>query len=199
MTRLASGSTLAGQRLEKTLWKHFHNVQAASHVTRLASGSTLAGQRLEKNLWKHFHNIGKELLGNMSQKSGDSRDKAGARRASDRTFWVGTSGDFRYRYGRRRPGFTRESQCVLNSFQGVRGWCACVRMVGGAKISYIYSQRNPGPTIDVFSGDPKKQLEIHLFARPFVQGRAAATQHTTGNVIYGKRTQRRRRMADSIL
>ena len=135
--------------------KHFLK-QTASRVTRLASGSTLAGQRLEKNLWKHFHNIGKELLGNMSQKSGDSRDKAGARRASDRTFWVGTSGDFRYRYGRRRPGFTRESQCVLNSFQGVRG---CLRLRAewwGAKILYMHSQRNPRPTVHVFSGDPGK-------------------------------------------
>ena len=140
-----------------------------------------------------------QKIDSVSPNERKTESKAGERRASDRTFWVGTSGDFRYRYGRRRPGFTRESQCVLNSFQGVRGWCACVRMVGGAKISYIYSQRNPGPTIDVFSGDPKKQLEIHLFARPFVQGRAAATQHTTGNVIYGKRTQRRRRMANSIL
>jgi hypothetical protein len=32
----------------------------------------------------------------------------------------------------------------------------------GAKIPCVDSQRNPRRTIDVFSGDPEKQLEIHF-------------------------------------
>ena len=65
-----------------------------------------------------------QKIDSVSPNERKTESKAGERRASDRTFWVGTSGDFRYRYGNRRPEFTKESQCVLNSFQGVRGWCA---------------------------------------------------------------------------
>ena len=61
------------------------------------------------------------------QQNGKSRDKAGERRASDRTFWVGTSGDFRYRYGSGGPPAFTESQSVP-SFQILQSGRSAMRI-----------------------------------------------------------------------
>ena len=68
-----------------------------------------------------------QKIDSVSPNERKTESKAGERRASDRTFWVGTSGDFRYRYGSGGPPAFTESQSVP-SFQILQSGRSAMRI-----------------------------------------------------------------------